>query len=159
MRTFVTAFHEFILSCMAAGLSKSTVNWFRSLIGTFVEALCSRMVNDISTNDLRQYITQLRHMSYADETVNAHSRALHKFWKWCNAEDGPANPMRTIRYPEKFQPKPTHLETIRLMLEMAGIGEIGIRNRAIILFLLHTGCRAGGIYCLHLRENMSYTVR
>src|SRR5687768_17565264 len=103
MRTFVTAFHEFILSCMADGLSKSTVNWFCSLIGTFVEALCSRLVNDILTNDLRQYITQLRHMSYADETVNAHIRALHKFWKWCNAEDWPANPMRTIRYPEKFQ--------------------------------------------------------
>jgi site-specific recombinase XerD len=62
--------------------------------------------------------------------------------------------MRTIRYPEKFQPKPkaTHLETVRLMLEMAGNGEMGIRNRAIILFLLDTGCRAGGICGLRTRD-------
>ena len=38
------------------------------------------------------------------------------------------------------------------MLEMAGIGDMGIRNQAIILFLLDTGCRAGGICGPRIRE-------
>jgi site-specific recombinase XerD len=154
MRTLVSAYHEFILACMADGLSNSTVNWYRSLIGAFVETLNARLISDISTNELRQYITQLRRMGYADNSVSAHIRSLKKFWKWCSTEYGIANPMRTIRYPEKFQAKPkaTHLETVRLMLEMAGSDDVGIRNRAISLFLLDTGCRAGGICGLRMQE-------
>jgi integrase/recombinase XerD len=61
--------------------------------------------------------------------------------------DLPRSPMRTI-HRRKFrnhEPKAVEIEDVRKMYWAAGDNIRGLRDRALILFLLDTGCRAAGV--------------
>ena len=142
-----TALQEFILACQADGLSKSTITWYTSILGAFQRVYVGRLINQISANDCRLYLVGVRRHYESKDTVSAHTRALHRFWHWAAAEYAISNPMRNIRYPDKPQPKPrtADLNDIRAMFVVAGV-----RDRAILAFLLDTGCRAAGLCGLEM---------
>lgn len=62
--------------------------------------------------------------------------------------------MRKIKYPKKPQAKPkaANLDDIQLMFNVAGEGDIGKRNRAILAFMLDSGVRAAGLCGLRLAD-------
>lgn len=137
-----SAIEDFLLACEADGLSKSTMIWYRSLLTAFSQVHTASL-KDIHAGDLRRYIVKLREQDYSEDTVSAHIRALHRFWAWCANEYTMPNPMRTIKYPSKPEPKPkaASLEDIAAMYRAAE----KTRDKAILVFLLDTGCRAAGL--------------
>lgn len=145
-----SALEDFLLACQADGLRLATITWYRSLLGAFAREYPGKALQDIGTSDLRRYLVALR-SKYSEDSVNGHTRALHRFWTWCSAEFQIANPMRSIRYPRKPEPKPKAISPgdVAALFQSCGDDLAGIRNRALLAFLWDTGCRAGGL--LHLR--------
>lgn len=141
------AIAEFLIAQEADGSSASTINWYKSILGKFLQHLGNIEIKTISTADIRKYIIWARG-EYAPDTAHAHIRVQHKFWKWCQAEYDLANPMRNIKYPDQpkqRQPKAIATEDI-VRLFMATSDDIpGARDRAILALLADTGCRVGGI--------------
>jgi len=149
-----SAVQEFLLACQADGLSKSTVSWYSSLVGAFQRAHTGRLLNQVSAGDVRRYLVAVRRQYDNADTINAHNRALHRFWLWAAAEYSIPNPMRNIRYPEKPQPKPraADLDDLRAMFAATGESLSGVRDRAILAFLLDTGARAAGLCGLRVSD-------
>lgn len=156
MPTLQSAFDDFMLALRADGLSRATVDWYRWTVGAFIAAHDgeTRLVSEITVSDCRRYIVTIRGQGYAEDTVAAHIRGLHRFWKFAASEYRLADPMQTIRYPQPRQPQPkaADMGDIIAMFAHAGEGGYGVRNRAILAFLLDTGCRAAGLVRLRLSD-------
>lgn len=150
MKSLNSALADFLLAQEADGSSKSTLRWYRSILQAFASVTGEKTLKEIAAGDIRRYLVELRQKEFSDATISAHNRALHKFWAWASQEYGIINPMRNIKYPAKQQPKPraAALEDLQKMYAAAGT-----RDRAIIAFMLDTGCRAGGVCTLHT-ENL-----
>lgn len=148
------AIHEFILASEADGRSTSTLTWYKSLMGAFERAFPDAYVQQVTANEIRQYIVSVRKRYDVEDTVSAHTRSLHKFWKWASLEYDIPNPMRNIKYPNKPQAKPraVSLEDIKKMFQATRKSVSGERDRAILAFLLDTGCRAAGLCNLELAD-------
>ncbi|MCL4251814.1 MAG: tyrosine-type recombinase/integrase [Anaerolineae bacterium] len=148
--TLSKSLSEFLLAQEADGSSKATLRWYRSILTAFAGDIGDKTLKQIAAGDIRRYLVDLRQKEFSDATVSAHTRALHKFWAWASQEYGIINPMRNIKYPAKQQPKPRAASLDDLQKMFAGAG---IRDRAIIAFMLDTGCRAGGV-CTLRTENL-----
>jgi integrase/recombinase XerD len=161
------AVDEFLLACRADGLSKATVKWYTSLLRAFSAAYPVEL-NSVTTRQLREYITDLRDREpytgapqrpsnggkMADSSVSGHIRALHTFWAFCAREYEIPNPMRHIKRPkiEKKLPTAVAAADVVKLLECCGDDVAGKRDRALICFLMDTGCRLGGLVGLKLEH-------
>jgi integrase/recombinase XerD len=124
-------------------------------------------VADVTTQDLREYIAWLRDQTHAksgeklsDSTVNSYIRGLHRFFAWCADEYACPNPMKRIAFPKEkpMKPKAIDLDDLKAMLAECKEDFRGIRNRAMMLFLIDTGCRVGGLVGLN-REDVDLSAR
>jgi site-specific recombinase XerD len=148
------ASEEFLRACEADGFSAATISWYRSLLSVFAEQHGHRLLATISTSDMRAYLISLKERYASPDTLSAHNRALHRFWSWCVEEYEVSNPMRSIRYPRKPEPKPKAIDAddVAAMFRSCGDDPAGVRNRALLAFLWDTGCRAGGLLGLKVED-------
>lgn len=157
------ALNKFIIAQTADGLKDSTLNWYLSLLSKFIDHYPDKTISEITTDELRLYIVHLRGLDarwqgeereqagrLSPDTINAHTRALHKFWSWVALEYEIKNPMRSIKYPRKpdAKPKAISLDDVGRLYDATGDDLVGVRNRALLAFLIDTGCRAGGLLAL-----------
>lgn len=90
--------------------------------------------------------------------VHAFYRSVRAFLRWYMQEfepEGWRDPLRKVRPPKvDVEPlEPITLETIRALLDTCERGKFtGERDRAIILFLLDTGARAGELLALDRQD-------
>lgn len=151
MVTLKTAVDTFIVAQEADGSSPATLRWYRSLLDKFIRFTGDMDLADITTGQIRAYIIDIRR-HYAPDTAHAHVRSQHKFWRWSCLEYGLVNPMRNIRYPAQPRqqaPKAaTTGDVARLLAAIDTNTPIGIRDRAIVAFLIDTGARAAGVVSL-----------
>lgn len=144
-----TAIEEFLLACGADGLSRATIRWYKSLLGTFTVKLNNPEQTTITTSQIRGYLMGLRNAGLSDESVSAHTRALHRFFRWTASEDGIPNPMQgKIKYPRPSKskiPKAVSIGDVIKLMEACEDDPLGKRNKAILAFLLDTGCRNAGL--------------
>lgn len=152
MNNLTDAISEFLVAQEADGSSAATLRWYRSLLHKFEQFAggdCS--LDAVTTAIIRAYMIQVRR-TYTDDTAHGHLRSQHKFWRWCASEYGIANPMRNIRYPpppRQTVPKAaTNSDIARLFQAIDTSEAIGLRNRAIVAFLVDTGARAAGVCSL-----------
>jgi site-specific recombinase XerD len=141
------AIQEFLLASGADGLKEKTLIWYKSLLTTFYHRIGERTLESITANDVRLHIVHLRE-KYSDHSVHGHVRALHRFWRWCANEYEIANPMRNIRYPKQPKPqlpKAASIDDVIKLLASCDDSRLGIRDKAMIAFLVDTGCRAAGV--------------
>lgn len=148
MISIESAVAEFLLNCEAEGLADSTIRWYRSITSRFAQHHQAMALADIGSHEIRLYLKNMRNGQYADESVDDHNRALHRFWNWTAQEYVILNPMRNIKRPKAIKvrtPKAVPLENIIAMFRAAEGGMNTVRDQAILAFALDTGCRAGGI--------------
>lgn len=147
------AIAEFLLSNNADGLRRTTDSWYASILGRFERGVdCD--LESITTNDMRRYLVGIQMEYKSESTIGGHKRALHRFWSWSAKEYRIPNPMDNIRYPRKPRPVPraATLEDFEAMFRATRPDEMGTRDRAILLFLLDTGCRAAGLCGLKVND-------
>lgn len=158
-----SAVQEFLLACQADGLKPATVRWYKSMLRHVLDAFQDADLATVTPSMLRQYIAGLRQRDnrYAgsraqrpaapgglsSESVAGHVRTLHRFFAWCSREYGIPNPMTNIRRPGRSfaDPKGVSLDDVRRLFAATGDDLQGARDRALLAFLIDTGCRADGL--------------
>lgn len=161
MTALDAALSSFELATLADGVSGKTIAWYLWLLNESPHAVLpwlsgqgKRRVETVTTDVLRQYIVWLRARpnsrsggQQSPDTIAAYIRALHRFFGWCAAEYAIADPMTRIAFPKQGEqrPKAIDLNDIVAMFNSCGDGLMGVRDRAILAFLLDTGCRAAGL--------------
>lgn len=165
---FARAIATFTLSARADGMTDKTLRWYVWLLQAsphaplvWLERGGRTALQQVTTNDLRAYIVWLRAQPntrsgalQSPETIAGYIRALHRFFSWCAVEYTLPDPMARIAYPKTTEqrPKGIDLHDMAAMFEAAGTGPLGARNRALLAFLIDTGCRAAGLCGLQVGQ-------
>jgi integrase/recombinase XerD len=168
MTTLSNALDSFYLALAADGLKQKTIDWYRWSLGMYLETVGDNQIEDVTTHFLREYIVGMQSRQWhwsgsqrvkqdeplTDDTINAHKRCLHRFWSWVSEEYSIKNPMTGIKYPKKpkAKPKSIPMTTVEKLFMATETSRSPVRDRAILAFLLDTGCRAGGLVGLRIED-------
>ena len=165
------AIEALCLATLADGKSERTAGDYRQKLGALLVFLGDRPVDQVTADDLRRFVVDLRTRPtrYAghparDElagglspaSIAGYVRALKRLFAWL-VEEGvtTANPARRIKSPRlaRGEPKAYHADDFpKLLAATAGDDPVQIRDRALLLFLADTGCRAGGLAGLRVGD-------
>jgi integrase/recombinase XerC len=107
-------------------------------------------VGDVTADSVREYLAHERQRGLSPHTVKRSYAAISAFYTWLTDPDiglAGRNPTDSVRAPRlpKTKPKALTRQEIEALLGAADQMALKRRARAIILFLLDTGCRASGL--------------
>jgi len=153
--TLTEAIRALIVATQANGRSPRTVAAYREKLGHLVTYLGDVAVESITVDDLRAFVAdQMGRLS--PFTVASRVGAMKRLFNWLESEGRiEVNPGRRIKRPrpQRREPKAISLDDVRALLATAkGDTLADVRDRAMILFLFDTGCRAGGLCGLRLDD-------
>ena len=140
----------FLLDRESRQLSPGTLAFYREKLGVLTAfAQTHEMVSvcDLTAPLVRRYLRELR-STHTEGGVHAFYRALRALVNWWEEEHEPTgwrNPLAKVKAPKVPQEvlEPAPLADISAMVAVCPEGtELGRRDRAILLALLDTGCRA-----------------
>lgn len=143
------AIEQLAIATQADGRRPRTVQSYREKLGHLVRFLGDVPIEVISIADLRGYMAHLWDRDLSPFTIKGRARALKRLWNFAQAEgiveDNPAQRIKVPR-PRRTVPKGIETDDFLALLETTQEGTpIDLRDRAIIMFLFDTGCRAGGL--------------
>lgn len=167
MITVEQAIAEFLIAGAADGLKATTLRWYESRLKSVAADFQGVNLDQVDVQAMRQYVISLRERpqryqnapqrspidgGLSPDTVHGHLRALRRFFSWCAGEYGlESNPMKRIKLPAlKQEPKAIDLVDLRRLIAATANGVADLRNRALLIFLIDTGCRAAGALTLTL---------
>lgn len=153
MHTELSAAVEEFLAAQAGEVSESTRRWYRQRLSDFCRFAGSVCVDDVTTSLLRAYRLHLLDRAMSVHSVHGYQRAVRRLFSWLTAEGvltrNVARDVPLVKLPP--QP-PKALSDDDLARILARLPAEDVRNRAIILFLVDTGCRVGGIVGLRVDD-------
>jgi len=149
----------FLIDRQAQGLSSRTLEFYRDELHYLADWLAHQDVTDTlaaTPDHLRRYLLGLAERRNAGG-VHAAYRAAKAFLRWYEAEyepDGWRNPITKVKPPRlTSQPiEPVSVAHIAKMLATCHKTYTGLRDRAILLALLDTGCRASEFLALDVSD-------
>ena len=165
------AIERLVIATQADGLSPNTTDGYRRKLKPLLDFLGDVPVEEITTDDLRRYVACLRgrttlypcHPHHKERkgtlslaTINGHVRAFKRLFNFLEAEgvieSAPSQKIKTPR-PPRHEPKSADLKDAEAMLgAISGDTPQDRRDRAIILFLIDTECRVGGLCRLKVSD-------
>ena len=140
----------FLLDRRARGLSPRTVDWYAEKLRAFQSFAARQGVGsllDLTAQAVRQYLLEAAE-SHNPGGVHGLYRALRALVRWFGDEYEPAgwrDPLRRVRAPKVPEQilEPVSLADLGAMLAACDLSTpMGRRDRALLLALLDTGCRA-----------------
>lgn len=158
---------------LADGRSERTAESYAAALAALVDFLgADRAVEGVTIADLRAYVARLRGQGVryaahpgrapvpgglAAATIASRVRAVKRLFRFLEDEGAiVGNPARRLLQPRPgrgVQPKAITAEDLRLLLAATGGADVmQRRDRAVVLFLADTGCRAGGLAGLRLGD-------
>lgn len=102
----------------------------------------------ITASQIRSCLMRLRKEGLSEDTVNGYTRGYHKLFRMLNIEFGIPNPMVNIKYPRPPKakiPKAVSIGDVIKLLDACDDSDLGKRDKAIVAFLIDTGCRNAGL--------------
>lgn len=134
------------------GCRPKTIKGYRERLKMFMTQ-CSKPVQAITTDDLREYLAYLvdeRHLM--DNSVQAHINTLRSFFSWLVDEDNiRKSPMRKIKSLKIDKLRSRHPLTAE-QLELVRDGCRGYKEKALVEFLVSSGCRVSEVAGLHVDD-------
>lgn len=134
------------------GLTPATLKSYRETLRMFARRVY-KPAQRITTDDLREYIAYLgdeRHLR--DTTMQTHINVLRSFFQWLTDEDViKKNPMRKIKSLKIDRLRSRHPLTAE-QLELLRDGCQTYKERALLEFLVSTGCRLGEVVGLRVDQ-------
>ncbi|MBN1180031.1 MAG: tyrosine-type recombinase/integrase, partial [Anaerolineae bacterium] len=162
---------ELAIATRANGRAKRTIDSLRDKLNPLVDFLGDVPVHTVTVSDLRRYVADLfdkvavysNHPTHQEAerslspfTIAGRVRAFKQLFNWLEVEGIiKENPSRRIETPnpKRKEPKGISTEDFLTLLKTTEAGEvIDIRDRAIMMFLYDTGCRAGGLCGLRIED-------
>ena len=148
------AYESFLLDAEARRLSPKTLRYYRQQLGPFLGELKGQGVKSpqgITTHHIRSYLVSLQRRGLSNGSQHASARAIRAFCNFMVMEEMlEKSPMKRVKMPKldkqilpSFTPEEVHrlLETCKY-----------VRDRAIVLCLLDTGCRAAEFVALDIGD-------
>jgi site-specific recombinase XerD len=140
----------------ALGRSPRTIRSYREKLGYLCDFLGNEPIEDVTTSDLRRYVTYLLERNLSHATVRSHVYVLKRLWNFAEAEGIiTENPAQQIKIPrqQRKMPKCAEMEDILALLGTTQEGTpLDLRDRAAILFLSDTGCRSSELCGLQVDD-------
>ena len=134
------------------GCRPKTIKGYRERLKMFMTQ-CSKPVQAITTDDLREYLAYLvdeRHLM--DNSVQAHINTLRSFFSWLVDEDNiRKSPMRKIKSLKIDKLRSRHPLTAE-QLELVRDGCRGYKEKALVEFLVSSGCRVSEVAGLRVDD-------
>lgn len=134
------------------GCRQKTIKGYRERLKLFMTQ-CSKPVQQITTDDLREYLAYLvdeRHLM--DNSVQAHINTLRSFFSWLVDEDNiRKSPMRKIKSLKIDKLRSRHPLTAE-QLELVRDGCRGYKEKALVEFLVSSGCRVSEVAGLRVDD-------
>lgn len=142
---------SFITDCQARNLSPRTIGIYATQLNALTAWLSGR---DVTADTLRAYLVHLQR-THNPGGVHQAFRVIKTFTRWCLAEGvTDQNPMARIKPPRIHNNPlpPVPLPDLAAMLKTCNQTPVGVRDRAILLCLLDTGCRASEFVALDIAD-------
>lgn len=140
------------------GCRPKMIKGYRERLKMFMTQ-CSKPVQQITTDDLREYLAYLvdeRHLM--DNSVQAHINTLRSFFSWLVDEDNiRKSPMRKIKSLKIDKLRSRHPLTAE-QLELVRDGCKGYKEKALVEFLVSSGCRVSEVAGLRV-DNIDWRDR
>lgn len=149
-------FDAFLLDRRSQSMSKGTIAFYTAKLKLFDRFIASQgitSINDLTPAIIRAYLVHLS-QTHNPGGVHCALRTLRAFLNWYEREEQPVNwhnPTKNIK-PPKLSDKPldpVETATIQKLIATCDTSLIGLRDKAILLFLLDTGVRAGEMVALN----------
>jgi site-specific recombinase XerD len=143
------AIERLCVATRADGRSPRTVQSYREKLGHLLTFLSDVDVGSITIDDLRRWVVGMYERELSPFTVAGrirHAKRLFNFLEIEGAiESNPARRIKTPR-PKRKEPKGISWEDFLALLKTTEGGTpIDVRDQAVMMLLLDTGCRVGGL--------------
>lgn len=155
------AIEAYLFDCHIRNLSKGTMAFYKQKLMKFFRFCASRDVSrmyQIDKSLIREFLYQLELDGHNPGGIHAFYRTLKTFFFWWEIEFEPENWKNPIRYvkapkvPTKLL-DPVNVDDAKEMAEICPQNTLlGLRDKAMILFLLDTGVRASELLSINLSE-------
>jgi site-specific recombinase XerD len=141
----------------ADGKSPATIDRYLRSLEMFINAVPENIaVTDIDRNHVRDWLSDLRDLDYADASLSSFYRGLQAFWKWAVLDEYvDTSPMGGVAAPkvaEKAVPLYTDDDLARLLRAASGRDFRGRRDEVILRVLIDTGMRVGELVAVSLEH-------
>lgn len=132
------------------GRSRKTLNRYRYIIGKFSEAI-NIPTREITIFHIRRYLTDLKNRGLADSTLEGQREVFSSYFNWLQKENliqtNPCANLGAIKCQKKVKMAYSEVE-----LELMKTHCQNVRDKAIICFLLSTGCRISEMTQLNIDD-------
>ena len=159
--SLITWLEAFLIDRKARGLAKGTLMFYQQKMKSFLEFCESQVITvipQITSNIIRQYLLYLNETNHNPGGIHAAYRALRAFLLWYEEEvepEGWSNPINKVKAPRvPIEPiEPVEFNTVSEMLAVCETKSFtGVRDKAILLFLLDTGVRASELLSINIED-------
>lgn len=152
--TIVKALDAFLLHMRAEGRKYSTISTYRRCILHMVEMMEFKNFNDITSEDLNEYFSELR-LEHNPGGVWVYYRPIKAFlrWYWDELDVDERNPIEKIKLQEvkTKAKKGIPLADFEKLIEVCSVSG-RVRDKAIFECLLDSGCRATEFCALNIND-------
>lgn len=143
---------SFIASKRIDGLSHTTLQSYKEVLHSFLNKI-DKPAEVITTNDVRLYLAHLsddRKLSNA--TIQTHISTLRSFFSWLSDEDiifrNPMKKIRSLRIDRISSRRPLSSEQMEILRD----GCVSYKEKALVEFLVSTGCRVSEVSRIKLED-------
>jgi site-specific recombinase XerD len=160
------AFHLWLESTQARGLSPKSLTGYASEVGQFVRFLREQLnqteLDAVQPAHIRKWLIYRQQQGISNAQLHNDYRKPRTFWRWCLRENLTTNnPFASVEKP-KLQPtlKPalTPAEVEQILQACEGKDWLRLRDKALILLLLDTGLRIHEAHMLTAADAQRETV-
>jgi site-specific recombinase XerD len=145
---------EFLLDARARQLTDATYRFYRQQLDYFAAYLAAQGVadvRDLTAGDIRAYLAVLQERGLRPNSVHAAARAIRALCHFLEAEgvlvDSPMRNVRMPRLPSEIPPAFTEADLPHLLAACEHT-----RDKALLLVLLDSGCRASELVALDVGD-------
>lgn len=157
----LTWVEAFLVARKSENLTLGSIQYHREKLANFL-AYCDGQVitrlSQLTPDNLRRYLVHLADTGHNSGGVAGFYRSLKAFLRWYENEaepDGWQNPIQKVKPPRiDDEPlAPVELDIVMRMVDACPPNTFtGLRDRALFLFMLDTGCRAMEVLSLNLED-------
>lgn len=142
--------NAFLLAKKAEGVAIRTHSFYREKLERFVTFALQRnvqTVEDITANLIREFMLYLEETKHKPGGIHCFYRVLRVMLRWYENEVEPEtwrNPITKVKPPKVPEEtlEPVELVDVEAMVQTCKTGRMDMRDKAVLLALLDTGCRA-----------------
>jgi len=155
-----TVIEQFLLDRKVQNLSQGTLYFYKMKLRLFALFCESQQVKEITQVDsslLRNYLLWLEATGHNPGGIHAAYRALKALIHWWELENEPVSwtdPTKKVKSPRlQTEPlDPISTDHVQLLIQTCIGGLLGLRDKALIYFLLDTGCRANETISIRIQD-------